>query len=73
MIIKRFIYRAIHYTIMQFKKESRTIEVITHVCPRCSKKLEAYSESQMRYNIDIHNIWHKKQDKEVNTQKPHES
>lgn len=33
----------------------KQIEIFTYVCPLCKRKLEAYTEGQMNYNIKIHN------------------
>lgn len=40
---------------MVIKKEMKQIEIFTYVCPLCKRKLEAYTEGQMNYNIKIHN------------------
>jgi uncharacterized protein YlaI len=40
---------------MAIKKENKSITVFTYVCPKCKRKIEAYSESQMQYNIKLHN------------------
>lgn len=39
---------------MEIKEGRKQIKTYTVQCPKCKKKIEGYSESQIKWNLEVH-------------------